>query len=149
MYAEIPAAEVETKSPLIEENGIYVISRFRVSNVKRNFRPVASQVMVEFTFRTQVSTAREDMTGFPAYAYRLTPIDQLRSRAGDTSDFIGESLYCMLPMLCYGVPLPYSIMLADIIGLLTEVSDPYTVHLPNKPGSTLTRHIILRDLKYV
>jgi replication factor A1 len=81
---------VETKSPLVEENGIYVISRFRVSNVKRSFRPVASQFMVEFTFRTQVSAAREDMPGFPLYAYRLTPIDDLKSCAGDTVDFIGE-----------------------------------------------------------
>lgn len=52
MYGEIPATEVETKSPLVEENGIYVISRFRVSNAKRSFRHVASQFMVEFTFRT-------------------------------------------------------------------------------------------------
>jgi hypothetical protein len=46
--------------------------------------------MVEFTFRTQVSAAREDMPGFPLYAYRLTPIDDLKSCAGDTADFIGE-----------------------------------------------------------
>jgi len=56
MYGEIPAAEVETKSPLLEENGIYVISLFRVSNAKRGFRPVASQFI---TFRTQVSAVRE------------------------------------------------------------------------------------------
>jgi replication factor A1 len=98
MYGEIPAAEIETKSPLIEENGIYVISRFRVSNAKRSFRPVASQFMVEFTFRTQVSAAREDMSAFPAYAYRLTPIDNLKSRAGDTTDFVGESFKRISPV---------------------------------------------------
>lgn len=29
-----------------------------------------------------------------------------------------------------------------------EVSDAYMVHLPNKPAPTLSRHIILRDLRY-
>lgn len=89
---------MEAKSPLVEENGVYVISRFRVSNAKRSFRPVASQVMVEFMFRTQVSAAREDVTGFPAYTYRLTPIDHLKSCAGDTKDFVGKFLSCLLPM---------------------------------------------------
>ena len=56
MYGEISAGEVETKSPLVQGNGIYVISRFRVSNAKRSFRPVASQFI---TFRTQVSATRE------------------------------------------------------------------------------------------
>lgn len=40
-------------------------------------------------------------------------------------------------------------MYADVIGMLTEVSDTYTVNLPNKFGPTLTKHFILRDLKYV
>ena len=56
MYAEFPSGEVETKSLLVQENGIYVISRLRVSNAKRGFRPVASQFI---TFRTQVSAARK------------------------------------------------------------------------------------------
>lgn len=64
------------------------------------------------------------MPGFPLYAYRLTPIDDLKSRAGDTADFI------------------------DVIGVLTEVSDAYMIHLPNKSQPTLTRHIILRDHNY-
>jgi replication factor A1 len=46
MYGEIPEPEVETKSPLIEEGGIYVISRFRVSNAKSGYRPVDSSYMV-------------------------------------------------------------------------------------------------------
>lgn len=102
MYGEIPAAEVETKSPLIEENGIYVISRFRVSNAKRSFRPVAAKYMVEFMYRTQVSAAREDVSTFPAYAYRLMPTDAQRSRAGDTTDFVGEFLWCLsiVALLC-------------------------------------------------
>lgn len=92
MYGEIPGPDVETKSPLIQENGIYIISRFRVSNAKHNFRPVESRYMVEFTYHTQVSAARENMPAFPMYAYKLTPIDELRARAGDTRDFVGKSL---------------------------------------------------------
>jgi hypothetical protein len=53
------------------------------------------------------------------------------------------------PFLCFRVALAYRIMIADVIGLLTEVSEVHTVHLPNKPRPTLTRHIILRDQKCV
>lgn len=53
------------------------------------------------------------------------------------------------PLVWYKI-LPSSVlMVADTIGLLTEVSETHMVHLPNKPRPTLTRHIILRDLKYV
>lgn len=90
MYGEIPGSEVESKGPLLEENGIYVISRFRVSNANHSFRPVDAPLMVEFTCHTQVSAAREAMPGFPAHAYRLVPIGSLKSRVGDTRDFIGR-----------------------------------------------------------
>ena len=56
--------------------------------------------MVEFTCHTQISAAREDVAGFPLYAYRLTPIDELKACAGDTTrDFVGASLcfLCFLP----------------------------------------------------
>ncbi|XP_066351389.1 uncharacterized protein [Miscanthus floridulus] len=82
--------------------------------------------MVEFTCHTQISAAREDVAGFPLYAYRLTPIDELKACAGDTTrDFV------------------------DTIGVLTEVSDAHMVQLPNKPQPTLTRHVILRDARSV
>lgn len=100
MYGEIPGPEVETKSPLIEENGIYVISRFRVSNAKSGYKPVDGRYMVEFTLHTTVSAARTDLTGFPEYAYKITPIDQLSSHAGDTRNFLGGFMItkCMLPL---------------------------------------------------
>lgn len=99
MYAEIPGPEVESKSALIEESRVYVISRFRVSNAKHSFRPIDSAFMVEFTCHTQASAAREEMPGFPLYAYRLTPIDELKARAGDTRDFVGASL----SFLCFAL----------------------------------------------
>lgn len=124
MYGEIPAQEVQAKSPLIEENGIYVISRFRVSNAKSGYRPVDARYMVEFTLHTTVSAARTDMPDFPKHAYKIVPIDALPAHAGDTKNFL------------------------DTIGTLVGVSDVHTVHLPNKPVPTLSRHIILRDLSY-
>jgi hypothetical protein len=54
MYAEIPEQEVEAKSPLVEEDGIYVIGRFRVLNAKSGYRPVNAQFMVEFTLHTTI-----------------------------------------------------------------------------------------------
>lgn len=124
MYGEIPEPEVDTKSPLIQEGSIYVISRFRVSNAKSGYRPVDCPYMVEITLHTTISAARTDMPGFPEYAYSVTPIDALSVHAGDTRNFL------------------------DTIGVLVEVSEAYRVRLPNKPAPTLTRHIVLRDLSY-
>jgi replication factor A1 len=92
MYGEIPQQEVEAKSPLLQEGGIYVISRFRVSNAKSGYRPVDSPYMVEFTLHTTISAARTDLPAFPQYAYKITPIDALPSHAGDTKNFLGELL---------------------------------------------------------
>lgn len=124
MYGEIPGPEVEAKSPLVEEGGVYIISRFRVSNAKSGYRPVDARYMVEFTLHTTVTVARDDVVRFPEYAYKITPINELSSHSGDTRNFL------------------------DTIGTLLEVSDAYMVHLPNKPAPTLSRHIILRDLSY-
>ena len=54
----------------------------------------------------------------------------------------------MLPALAL-LPEIYMCMVADTIGVLTEVSDAHMVQLPNKPQPTLTRHVILRDARYV
>lgn len=123
LYAEIPGPEVEAKSHLVNEGGLYVIGRFRVSNAKSAYRAVDAPYMVEFTLHTTVSAPRTDMPNFPSYAYKITPIDELPAHAGDTKNFL------------------------DTIGTLVEVSTIQTVHLPNKPP-TLSRHIILRDQSY-
>ena len=138
---------MEAKSPLIEEGGIYVISRFRVSNAKSGYRPVASRYMVEFMLHTVVSAARTDMPDFPKYAYRITPISDLPSHAGDTRDFVGTLLHVHRLFFLSLLLLTNTTMFPDTIGLLVEKSDAYTVHLPNKPAPTLTRHIVLRDLR--
>jgi len=90
MYGEIPEPEVEDKSPLLQEGGIYVISCFRISNAKSGYRPVDCPYMVEVTLHTTISAARTDMPGFPEYAYNITPIDALSSHAGDTRNFLGK-----------------------------------------------------------
>lgn len=147
MYGEIPEQEVDTKSPLLEEGGIYVISRFRVSNAKSGYRPVDSQYMVEFTLHTTISAARTDLPGFPRYAYKLTPIDALSSHAGDTRNFLGKFMPNQTIFRLATVRYSYIDTFVDTIGLLVEVSGTYTIRLPNKPAPILTRHIILRDLR--
>lgn len=139
---------MDAKSHLLEENGIYVISRFRISNAKSGYRPVNSPYMVEFTLHTTISAARTDMHGFPEYAYKITPIDGLSTHAGDTKDFLGEFISKELKVcLVLSYPFADQDKIADTIGVLVEVSEAYTVRLPNKPAPTLTRHIVLRDLR--
>ncbi|CAD6243026.1 unnamed protein product [Miscanthus lutarioriparius] len=88
IYGEIPGNEVEAKSPLLQEDGNYVISRFRVSNAKSGYRPVDCPYMVEFTLHTTFPAARTDMPAFLKYAYKITPIHELSSHAGDTRNFL-------------------------------------------------------------
>ncbi|KAJ1280343.1 hypothetical protein BS78_04G224700 [Paspalum vaginatum] len=120
--AEIPRPEVETKAPLILEGGVYMISRFKVSNAKFGYRLVLGEFMIEFTCYTRIEPMREDISDFPEYTYHLTSLADLPARVGDTRSFI------------------------DVIGTLVEVSEVRTVHLPNKPAPTLTRDIVLMGL---
>ncbi|XP_066385069.1 uncharacterized protein [Miscanthus floridulus] len=132
-----------------QANGIYVISRFRVSNAKSGYRPVDSPYMVEFTPHTTISVARTDMPGFPKYAYKITPIDALSAHAGDTKNFLGGFMFIELTVLfvlLYAYTNENKII--DTIEILVEVSEAYRVRLPNKLAPTLTRHFVLRDLSY-
>jgi hypothetical protein len=148
IYGEIPEHEVEAKSPLLEENSIYVISHFRVSNAKSGYMPVDSPYMVEFTLHTTISAARTNMHGFPEYAYKITPIDGLCAHVGDTKNFLGKFMSNQL-MVVFVLSYAFSDenKIADTVGILVEVSEAYRVRLPNKPAPTLTRHVILRNLR--
>jgi len=77
----------------------------------------------------------------------ITPISDLPSHAGDTRDFVGTLLHVHRLFFLSLLLLTNTTMFPDTIGLLVEKSDAYTVHLPNKPAPTLTRHIVLRDLR--
>jgi replication factor A1 len=101
MYGEIPGPEVEAKSPLVEEGGVYIISRFRVSNAKSGYGPVDARYMVEFTLHTTVTAARDDVVGFPEYAYKITPINELSSHSGDTRNFLGWSTSLHSPFFLF------------------------------------------------
>ncbi|WVZ78714.1 hypothetical protein U9M48_026377, partial [Paspalum notatum var. saurae] len=124
IYAEIPTAEIQRKGPLVEEGGLYVISRFLVSNAKDTFMPVPGNYMIEFTYHTTVNPVTDDSLAIPELVYHLTPFSDLEQRAGVYSRF------------------------TDVIGVLVEVSDAKTVHLTGKPNPTTTRDIVLRDLSY-
>ena len=68
MHAEIPQEFMEVKGPLVQ-GGIYVISRFSVSNcpMQKNFyHAVPGRLMIEFTYHTRVDPAR-DPCAFPKY----------------------------------------------------------------------------------
>ncbi|WVZ88902.1 hypothetical protein U9M48_035369, partial [Paspalum notatum var. saurae] len=93
MYAEIPTAEVENKSPLVQEGGIYIMSRFMVSNAKATFMPVPGNYMIEFTFHTIVNPIKDGAVAIPELSYHLTPFSDLEQRAGVYSHFTGVLLH--------------------------------------------------------
>lgn len=124
MHAEIPQEFMEVKGPLVQ-GGIYVISRFSVSNCpmqKNSYHVVPGRLMIEFTYHTRVDPAR-DPCAFPKYAYHLTPFPELPSYVGENKNFL------------------------DVIGLIVQVGEPTPVQLPNQPNGTVIRDVVLRDLK--
>jgi hypothetical protein len=90
IYAEIPAEEAKDKGPLIEKNGIYVISRFKVTNTKSFFRHVDAKFMIKFTCYTKIVVASNPPSTFPEYVYRLIPFNQIESLVNDSNDFLGK-----------------------------------------------------------
>ncbi|XP_062198838.1 replication factor A protein 1-like [Phragmites australis] len=122
IYAEIPSSEIDTKSPLIQEGGIYIISRFRVSKAKSLYRPVDEPFMIEFTCYTKITPAKDMPETFPTYIYKLTPFIDLSKHAGENRNFL------------------------DVLAIITEVSSTRLVQLPNQPTPTLNRHLVLKDL---
>ncbi|KAL6633538.1 hypothetical protein ACP70R_026209 [Stipagrostis hirtigluma subsp. patula] len=122
MYAEVPASEVESKQPLLQEGGVYVMSRFRVSNAKSFYRPVDMRYMIEFTCYTRIVPASDVPSGFPTMVYNLVPLPQLTGYRGDNRRFL------------------------DAIGVVTRVSESGLVQLSNQPGPTQCRDVIIRDL---
>ncbi|WVZ89404.1 hypothetical protein U9M48_035817 [Paspalum notatum var. saurae] len=124
MYAEIPTTEIERKGSLVQEGGIYVVSRFMVSNAKNTFMPVPGNYMIEFTYHTMVTPVTDTTLAIPELIYHLTPFGDLEQHAGVHSHF------------------------TDVLGVLIQVSDARAVHLTGRPNPTITRDIVLRDLSY-
>jgi hypothetical protein len=138
------------------EREIYIIDRF--SNAKSGHRAVNGQYMIEFNHHTRVNVAREPMPDFPRYAYNLTPIPELSTHIGSTARFLGISLRCFNNgyRFCYTFVTKQNMIspllsacsiFSDVLGIVMEVSEIAVVHLPNQPAPTLTRDIIIRDLR--
>ncbi|KAL6865446.1 hypothetical protein ACP4OV_016597 [Aristida adscensionis] len=93
MYAEVPAAQLAAKGPLLE-GGIYMMSQFRVSKAKSFYKPVNANYMIGFTFYTKITPAKGDPTTFPALAYTLVPFADLDAYAGHTKQFLECPGHC-------------------------------------------------------
>ncbi|CAN6342885.1 unnamed protein product [Urochloa humidicola] len=122
MYAEIPAPQVETHGPKLQENGTYTIKYFTVSNVKEKFRPVNASYMLQFTFWTEINPAINPPETFPRYIYRLTEFEDLFTRIGDKTYFL------------------------DVLAVITEVGEPVWKFVSSNEGSAITRNIMLEDI---
>ena len=57
IYAEIPGDLATEKSPLVQQDKIYIISRFKVTTSKSVYRPVDAKYMIEFTCYTTILLA--------------------------------------------------------------------------------------------
>ena len=113
--------------------------------------------MIEFTCYTKVSPARHVAETFPRYVYRLTPFAELPKYAGENKHFLGQYHHCpnlntFLLFLLYKTDRENEYIhthkhLADVLGLISEVSETTLLQLPNQSSATLNRNIILKDLR--
>ncbi|CAO2035273.1 unnamed protein product [Urochloa humidicola] len=122
MHARIPQAQIAQHDPNIQENGTYIIKRFRVANLKDNYRPVHADYMLEFTCYTQIDVAENPPDTFPKYVYKLTEFDDLFT-------YVGKRTYFL-----------------DVLAIITEVDAPDWKHFPGKNEPTLRRNITLQDI---
>ncbi|CAN6290913.1 unnamed protein product [Urochloa humidicola] len=122
MYAEIPAAHIEKHGHKLQENGIYIIRRFKVANLKNSYRPVHASYMLEFTYWTEIKAAINPPETFPRYVYRLTEFDQLYERIGDHTYFL------------------------DVLAVITDVGEPVCKYTSTNEGSTITRDVMLEGI---
>lgn len=122
IYAEIPGPLAEQKSPLIDQDKVYIIARFKVTTSKTKYRPVDAQFMIQFTLYTTVILARNPPSTFPKYVYSLTPFDEIEAHVGIEKNFL------------------------DVLGIVTEVHSLRPIHISGQPDPTITRDIILKDL---
>ncbi|KAL6848065.1 hypothetical protein ACP4OV_022193 [Aristida adscensionis] len=125
MYAEIPASEVDKKGPLVQEGGVYVMSRFRVSNPKTFYKPVDARYIIELTGYTKIMPAKEDTSALPMITYDLVLLSELTQYSGENKRFL------------------------DVLGTVLQVTDLTQVQLPNQPAATQCRDVIIRDLSSV
>jgi hypothetical protein len=92
IYGEIPAEEADEKGSLIQENGRYIVSRFKVTNTKAFYKPVHGELMIRFTCYTKIALLSSPTSTFPKYIYRLAPFDQIESFVNDSKDFLGKKI---------------------------------------------------------
>ncbi|RLN18739.1 hypothetical protein C2845_PM02G01820 [Panicum miliaceum] len=123
IYVEIAHTQIDKHASTIQENGIYVISRFKIANLKNSYRPVHASYMIEITCFTRINVAKDPPSTFPKYIYNLIEFDDLYNLVGDQTYFL------------------------DALGVIIEVNQPEWRHLSNQPNPALTRNLIIQSIE--
>jgi hypothetical protein len=64
VYAQIPGALVAEKSPYIQVNMIYEIQCFKILLARSLYKPVETDLMIQFTIYTQTKVVSNPPTTF-------------------------------------------------------------------------------------
>jgi hypothetical protein len=138
---------------LIQENGTYIISRFKVTNAKTFYRPVAGELMIRFTCYKKIAPATNPPSTFPKYIYRLTPFDPIDSFVNDSKDFVGKNYFLLIFWYCYFFHLvfsvnycPYVNQTTNVLGVIIDVPKTRNVQFHVQTEPTVARDIVIEDL---
>lgn len=95
MYGHIVERDIDTKGPLLELDGTYVIKKFFVKASKQTYVPFQKQYMIEFTSFTTIVPVRNPPTTFPEYVYNVTPFSQINATYPASTVYIGTVIGCL------------------------------------------------------
>lgn len=121
VHAQIYPPHAETFRALIKEGNIYNISCVQVKKPNKMYKPIESDIMINFTKWTTVEEVVEIPPAFPVFTYSLTPMEDIPSRVD------------------------YREHLTDVIGVVAVISNVTSFQARARQSESLKRTITIRD----
>jgi hypothetical protein len=125
---------------------------FKILLARSLYRPVDGNLMIQFTFYTEVCVVRDPPNTFPSFVYSLTDFRQIEDRTGQTKNFIGNYtdhlIFHVHTTRCTSVlwlhkPTNCSIT-ADVLGIITDVQP---LRQASQTNTSVIRDITIIDLR--
>lgn len=121
VHAQIYPPHAETFRALIKEGNVYNISCVQVKKPNKMYKPIESDIMINFTKWTTVEEVVEIPPAFPVFTYSLTPMEDIPSRVD------------------------YREHLTDVIGVVAVISNVTSFQARARQSESLKRTITICD----
>jgi hypothetical protein len=82
---------VETYRKRIEENGVYIIKKFKIQEAT-TYRPVNNKLRIIFVFTTSVKEVKQSSIKYPKHYFEFATQDQLLERENKIVQSSGKEM---------------------------------------------------------